>query len=143
MKAVDTNILIHAFIAGSPFHEKARELVRSLAEGEADWAIPWPCIHEFLAIATNPRLFSPPVPLATAIERVETWGEAPGLILLSEDGEYLPRLKEGLLDGHVTGGMVHDARIAALCLRAGVELLYTADRDFSRFKPLKVENPLI
>ena len=142
MKAVDTNILLHAFVAGSPFHEKARQCVTALAEGEEEWAIPWPCLHEFLAIATNARLFSPPIPASLAMERVETWCESPSLILLGEDDDYLPQLKECLLDGHIAGGMVHDARIAALCLRAGVAVLYTADRDFSRFRKLRVENPL-
>ena len=38
--------------------------------------------------------------------------------------------------------MIHDARIAAICLHNGVTELWTADRDFSRFKPLKTVNPL-
>ena len=42
---------------------------RRLAEAAAGpWAIPWPCVHEFLAIATHPRIFSPPTPLAAALE---------------------------------------------------------------------------
>jgi predicted nucleic acid-binding protein len=45
--------------------------------------------------------------------------------------------------GRVAGPQVHDARIAALCLAHDVELLWTADRDFSRFKDLAVINPLI
>jgi hypothetical protein len=43
----------------------------------------------------------------------------------------------------VQGGAVHDARVAALCLRHGVRTLFTADRDFSRFPTLKVKNPLV
>ncbi|MDH5716302.1 MAG: hypothetical protein OEZ22_01540 [Spirochaetia bacterium] len=37
----------------------------------------------------------------------------------------------------------HDVRIAALCLENGVSVLYSADRDFTRFPRLKVINPLI
>ncbi|MEI2644353.1 MAG: PIN domain-containing protein [Candidatus Competibacter sp.] len=40
------------------------------------------------------------------------------------------------------GSMIYDARIAALCLEHGVTELWSADRDFSRFAPLKVRNPL-
>ena len=39
--------------------------------------------------------------------------------------------------------MVHDARIAALCIGHGVEELLTADRDFGRFPSLVVRNPLV
>ena len=38
---------------------------------------------------------------------------------------------------------VHDARVAALCLESGVEELWTADRDFSRFPALRTQNPLV
>jgi predicted nucleic acid-binding protein len=43
----------------------------------------------------------------------------------------------------VTGPLVHDARIAALCLSHGIRELWTADRDFSRFPRLKTANPLV
>jgi hypothetical protein len=38
---------------------------------------------------------------------------------------------------------VHDARIAALCLTHGVQALWTADRDLTRFPRLRTVNPLI
>jgi predicted nucleic acid-binding protein len=56
MIAIDTNILVYAHREDSPFHEKAYESILELAEGRSPWAIPWPCIHEFLAI-TTPALF--------------------------------------------------------------------------------------
>jgi predicted nucleic acid-binding protein len=46
-------------------------------------------------------------------------------------------------EGHLGGGQIHDARIAALCLHHGVSVLWTADRDFSRFPDLKVFDPLV
>jgi hypothetical protein len=45
------------------------------------------CIHEFLAIATHPRIFSPPTPLAKAIDQFKAWLESPSLHLLSEQPE--------------------------------------------------------
>ncbi len=48
-----------------------------------------------------------------------------------------------ILAGRVSGGQVHDARIAALCQLHGVRELWTADRDFSRFPRLQVRNPLV
>jgi len=69
--------------------------------------------------------------------------EVPNLILLVELEGYWKQLSLLLGAGKVTGPMVHDARIAALCLLHGVTELWTADRDFSRFPDLKVRNPLV
>ena len=52
-------------------------------------------------------------------------------------------LKALLAGARVQGPLVHDARIAALCLQHGVKTLWTADRDFARFASLQALNPLI
>jgi hypothetical protein len=49
---------------------------------------------------------------------------------------------EVLRDARVVGPRVHDARIAALCRQHAVTELWTADRDFSRFRGLITRNPL-
>jgi predicted nucleic acid-binding protein len=60
--AVDTNLLVYAHRKDSQWHAAAASVVRSLAEGSAPWAIAWPCLHEFLAIVTHPRIYAPPTP---------------------------------------------------------------------------------
>src|SRR5579883_2545077 len=57
MQAIDTNILIYAEIESSKRHESALELLKRLAEGTLPWAIPWPCIYEFLRVVTHPVSF--------------------------------------------------------------------------------------
>ena len=71
MIAVDTNILVYSHRSDSPFHQAADKALTDLAESGELWAIPWPCIHEFLAIVTHPRIYDPPTPLADAIAQVE------------------------------------------------------------------------
>ena len=53
MIAVDTNVLVYAHRRDAEWHSAAEGVVRQLAEGAAAWAIPWPCLHEFLAITTT------------------------------------------------------------------------------------------
>lgn len=142
MIAVDSNILVYAHREDSPWHAAALECVAGLAEGRAQWGIPWPCLHEFLAVATHPRIYSPPTPLDLAVNQVEAWLESPSLVLLAEDKDYWPRLRALLLAGKVLGPKVHDTRVAAICLQHGVGELWMIDRDFSRFPGLKVRNPL-
>jgi toxin-antitoxin system PIN domain toxin len=141
--AVDTNLLVYAHREDSEWHFPAAERIRELAEGKARWAIPWPCIHEFLAIVTHPRIFAPPTPLPAAIEQVDAWLESPAVVLLAEEADYWSHLRSLLRAARVAGPEVHDARIAALCLHHGVDELWTADRDFNRYPRLAATNPLI
>lgn len=141
MIAVDTNILVHAHREESPWHSSAKQALADL--GAERWGIPWPCLHEFLAVVTHPKIFDPPTPLEDALVAVETWLEAPLLSVLGELDGYWSSLSEVLRSSHVAGPRVHDARIAALCLQHGVRELWTMDRDFSRFVRLTTRNPLL
>ena len=143
MIAVDTNLLVYAHREDVSWFDAASASIRSLAEAGRPWAIPWPCVYEFLAIVTHPRIFVTPTPLERAIDQVQAWMESPSLALLGEGPGYWNRLSEVLLASQVGGPIVHDARIAALCLANGVSELWSADRDFGRFPALKVRNPLI
>ncbi len=143
MIAVDTNILVYAHREDSPFHEKAFACISELAEGRASWAIPWPCVHEFFSIATHPKIYNPPSPIQSAADQIKAWFESPTLILLSESMGYWAMLEPIISSSQISGPMIHDARIAALCLQNGVTKLLTADRDFGRFNELKTHNPLI
>jgi uncharacterized protein len=141
--AVDTQILVYAHREDSPWHSAAYALLARLAEGAAPWAIPWPCLHEFLAIATHPRIYAPPTPLSRALDQVEAWLGSPSLVVLAEGHGYWPVLQKEAVRGRTVGPRIHDARIAALCRHHGVTELLTADRDFSRFPALTVRNPLV
>jgi predicted nucleic acid-binding protein len=125
-----------------PTHEIAHKRIRELAEGGAAWAIPWPCVHEFLAIVTNARIFKKPSTSNEALNAMDVLMESPALRLFSESPGYWPILKRTLTGGRVSGGRIHDARIAAICLEHGVDELWTADRDFTCFPALKTRNPL-
>jgi uncharacterized protein len=141
--AVDTNVLVHAHRADSALHERAREAVRALAEGQAPWAIPWPCAHEFLAIVTHPRIFEPATPMPRALAQLFAWMRSPAVQVLAELPDHLDLLAELLEGAKASGARVHDARIATLCVAHAVTELWTADRDFSRFPRIKTRNPLV
>ena len=141
MQAIDTNILIHAEVKSSRHHGAAIEILRQLAEGALPWAIPWPCLYEFLRVVTHPRVFHPPVPLKVALEDLKQILASPSLSLLSETARHTSLLEQVLRQSGATGNLVHDAHIAALCLEHGVSEIITADRDLTRFEGLKIINP--
>lgn len=67
--ALDTNILVYAHRSDSEFQAPAALWLRGLAEGHSAWAIPWPCVHQFLAVATDPRIYRPASTLREAVGR--------------------------------------------------------------------------
>ena len=137
------HLSVYAHRTDTPFHAAAKRCLAEQIEGRATWAIPWPCVHEFLAVVTKPRVFDPPTPLARALGQVDVWLASPSLVLLAESSEHWTELRRVVATGRVVGAQIHDARIAALCRLHGVRELWTADRDFTRFAGVVVRNPLV
>lgn len=142
MIALDTNVLVYAHREDSPHHEAASRVLAELAEGVAAFAVPWPCVHEFLAVVTHPRIYDPPSTSAQGVAAMASLQALPHLRLLGETEDHLDLLAE-LIGTSTVGPRVHDARIAAICLGHGVSELWSADRDFSWFPGLRTRNPLV
>ena len=143
MIAVDTPLLVYAHRADSPHHERARAALRDLVMGRRAWAIPWPCLHEFLGVVTHPRIFEPPTSMSLALATVNRLLAQSRVDPLAETADHATVLAGLLTRSDVVGPKVHDARIAAICLAHGVNELWTADRDFSYFPQLRTHNPLV
>ena len=143
MIAVDTQLLVYAHRGEMPSHARALAALRGLATSGKPWAIPWPCVHEFLSVVTRRGLFDPPSTPDDGFTALDRWRRSPRLRFISEGAAHLEELQRLAKSGLVTGPLFHDARIAALCLSSGVSVLWTADRDFSRFPSLKTHNPLV
>lgn len=141
MQALDTNVLIYAEVESNTRHAAARALLKSFAEGALPWAIPWPCVYEFLRVVTHPRVFHPPVPLEIALNDLRNILSSPSLVLLRETERHMTILDRTIRQAEAAGNLIHDAHIVALCLEHGVSELITGDRDFSRFEGLKTINP--
>lgn len=143
MIAVDTNLLVFAHRGDAVFHREALAALQPVVEGTSAWAIPWPCVHEFIGITTHPRIYRPASTLREALGFLGSLLDSPQLQLLSEGPGYFAKLSSLALAAKLSGPQINDARIATLCLHHGVKELWTADRDFSTFPQLKVRNPLV
>ena len=143
MIAVDTNLLVYAHRRESSHHSVARDLMCGLAQGQSAWAIPWPCLYEFFCVVTNPRIWKDAASKPNqAWAQLEAWTGSPTNVLLGETEDFLFVLQEFVRRPRVRGPIVHDARVAAICIAHGIEELLTADRDFALFPELSTRNPL-
>jgi uncharacterized protein len=92
-------------------------------------------------VVTNRRIWKDAVSTqAQAWQQIQEWTGSPSLVLLTETDDFLEVLAKLLLRPKVVGPVVHDARVAAVCLAHGVEALLTRDRDFSLFPELTTQN---
>lgn len=143
MTAVDTNILVYAHRREVPEQPVAAQVLAELAQGRQRWAIPWPCLYEFFSVATNARIWKNAASTQDqAWNQLEAWMASPTLVLLTETSAFADVLGDLARRPRVRGPVIHDARVAALCLAHGVSTLLSRDRDFSLFPELRVKNPL-
>jgi uncharacterized protein len=70
-----------------------------------------------------------------------SWFDAPVVRLLAEPIDFPVLLAEVARRRRVRGSVIHDARVAAICVAHGVERLLTRDRDFALFPELATEDP--
>ena len=141
MKAVDTNILVYAHRAEMPRHEQARTILDGLVRSGEPWALPWPCVYEFLRVVTHPRAFRPPTPTWVAWENVLALMAAPGTVLIGPTTRHAQTLARLLRDPGLRGNDIFDAHIAALVVEHGVATLITGDRRMRRFDGVRTQHP--
>lgn len=141
MKLLDANVLLYAYNSDSPHHEICRVWLEEAFNSTEPVALPWQTALAFVRIATNSRVSSRPLTSEQACKIVDQWLERPNVALVGPTEQYWTVLRELLIEAHVSGPLVTDAALAALALEQGATLCST-DRDFRRFRGLKLIDPL-
>jgi toxin-antitoxin system PIN domain toxin len=139
--AVDTNILVYASRTETEFHSPAVRLITQLAESDRPWAIPWPCVYEYLRVVTHPRLFKPSSTQAEAIGRLNMLSHSPSLAFIGPGPSHFGSLVGLAEQSGAKGNVFFDVHIAAICREHGITEILTMDRGFSRFSGIKVRRP--
>lgn len=143
MVVVDTNVLVYAADADSPFHRPCRDWIERRRQRADAWYCTWPIVYEFLRVTTHPRVMRQPWKSTQAWEFVVALLAAPGL------GMLVPTLRHADVAGqvlaelpHIAGNILHDAHTAILMREHGVRQVCTRDTDFHRFPFVEVVDPL-
>lgn len=139
MIAVDTNVFVYAHRAESPHHERAMQVVRNLAEGEAPWGLPVFVLGEFLRVVTHPRVYSPATTRQAALAAVEALLASPTVRLLTPGDRFWPLFREAVEEGQVTGNRIFDAQLVGVCREHGVGTIVSEDRDLRRFPSITLQ----
>jgi predicted nucleic acid-binding protein len=142
--AVDAGLLVLAVNRYAPEHARAAELLESLANGNAEWALPWSAVHEFLAFVTHPWAVARPLGPDDAWGFLEMLAASPVLRLLGHTERHAEACAEtlSLRDPAVSGGLDPSFETAVILREHGVRELLSTDAGMRRWRFLDVRDPL-
>lgn len=141
MILVDANLLLYAYDTSSPAHERARGWLEETLGSEDVIGIALVSLLAFLRIGTSPTVFAHPMALEQAIAVMAGWLERPNVGVVQPTRRHLEVLQRVAGSGKARGVLLMDAHLAALAIEHGATLC-SSDRDFARFRGLRLVDPL-
>lgn len=141
MILIDANLLLYAYNASAAQHKAARKWLEEILSSADPVRLAWMTVLAFLRISTSARVFPSPLSIAEAIKCVADWLDQPSVDVLEPGERHFGLLSSLLPAAQAQGALVMDGHLAALAIEHGA-VLYSTDKDFSRFPGLRVVNPL-
>jgi hypothetical protein len=138
----DANLLLYAYDAASPFHEKAAGWWSACLSGSEPVGLSPAILLAFARIGTSSRAFVEPLTVDEAAGHVEDWLQQPVAQVLDADADDVRRALALLRAAGTGGNLTMDAHLAALALRHRA-VVHSADTDFARFPGVRWRNPLV
>jgi toxin-antitoxin system PIN domain toxin len=140
--AIDTNLLIYAHRTGVPEHSAARKAIERASHDPRGIGISLPCIAEFLSIVTHPLAAGVPSMPEQAEKFIASLVEQADVAILAPHPGFAARFLKWATTMAVTGPRVFDLQIAIIAAENGADEIWTHDKNFLRFKGLRVHDPL-
>lgn len=142
MKVPDLNILLYAYNAHVPQHDKARRWWERMMGGDELIGLPNEICLGFVRIAAHPRLGNAAVDLQKARAVVEQWLDLPQTRVLLPRPNHFRSVMDLLGRTMGSGSLVSDASLAVYAIDNRATLC-SNDSDFARFPGLDWTNPLL
>ena len=137
----DVNVLVYAHRADAPHHAACLAWLEGVVNGDESFGLSELVLSGFMRVATHPKVFAKPSPMADALEFTEQLRGRPNCVPVAPGPRHWQIFRALCIDAGVKGNLVPDAYLAALAIEAGCEWIST-DRDFSRFKGLRWRHPV-
>lgn len=141
MITVDVNVLVYAFDADAPDHDRYRAWLTDALSGDEPVAILDQVLAAFVRVVTHPRILVRPATLDAALGFAVAVRHAPAAIPAGTDDRYWAVFERLCRASGAKGNLVADAALAASAIVSGADLV-TTDRDFARFPGLRWRHPL-
>ena len=140
---LDTNVLVYAADAGSPFHDAARELRDRGVRGELPLVVSPQVLLEFFAVITHPRRVHTPRSPQEASAEMAKYLRARRLRTIYPGPDVLRRvLALHAQHPHVARQDIFDLALVATMLANRITRIYTYNQQyFTPFQELTVLTP--
>ena len=140
-QTVDTNVLVYATHTESQFHARARALVEHLVAGPALAYVFWPAILGYLRIVSHPTILERPLSNDEAMSNVQALLAPPHIRTAGEGDDFWETVQSVAADVKPRGNLIPDAHVVALMREHGVSTIWSHDRDFRKFRGIRVRDP--
>ena len=129
---LDTGFLVAVEVAEHPDHQPARQKLQQLrAHGERFGLAPQ-VLAEFIHVVTDPKRFTLPLDMDTALSRAELWWESPEVDPLASAGPSLRIFLDWMRLHRLGRKRILDTLLAATFRDAGIHSILTTNaRDFT------------
>lgn len=138
---IDVNVLLYSSDESSPFHAKATDLLKRLAEGPEILYLFWPVLLGYLRVGTHSAIFPRPLSVETATKNIEQLLDLPHARTTGEHDDFWRTYTATTSNAVVAGNLVPDAHLVALMRENEVTTLWSHDRDFRKFEGITVRDP--
>jgi toxin-antitoxin system PIN domain toxin len=136
----DVNVLIYAFRPDAENHAAYRTWLEGVIRGEAAYGMSPQVLASVIRIATHPRIFARPDPLADVLAFAAVLLDQPHCQIIEPGPRHWDIFTKLCRSANAYGNLVPDAWLAALAIESGCEWI-TNDRDFARFTGLQWRVP--
>ena len=138
---IDVNVLVYAHRADAAGHERYRDWLQGIVNGDAGYGLSDLALAGFLRIVTHPRVFHAPTPLKIALNFISEIRDRSNCIPISPGPRHWEIFVRLCQTVNARGNLIPDAYFAALAIESGIEWV-TTDRDYARFPGLRWRHPI-
>ena len=129
---VDTGFLVSVEVAEHPAHHSARCILQELRAAGHRFGLAPQVLAEFIHIVTDPKRFSQPLDMETALSRAELWWNSPEVTPLPPAVSAARYFFEWMRLHRLGRKRILDTLLAASFHEAGIRsILTTNERDFT------------
>ena len=141
---IDTNILVYANNADSPFHSKCKALVEKAVSGSLQTAISVQNLIELYAVITDKRRVERPLPPVKAKELIEFYQHNEKIQVIIPKSETLSTILKLIAKHKPKAQSIFDYLLVATMTDNNIYEIYTANTDhFKPFTSIRAINPIL
>jgi uncharacterized protein len=137
---VDVNVLVYAYRSDTNDHDRYRDWLTSVVNGESSFGYADLVLSGFVRVVTHPRAFVQPDRVEDALAFADALRGAPQAVRVAAGAAHWSIFSRLCRQAGAKGNLVPDAFLAALAIESGCEWV-TADRDYARFPDLRWHHP--